>query len=159
MLVVVSLAWLLLTAPYAVFTLCVHSFSDDAHTRAAQRLGRVVCFLLAYINHAINFLLYCLVGRKFRVELKDMMSSGCPRARRWVATTASMRTTRSNCVELEPLNDTSRTAVHHHHHHGSSARRAFFVGDPANEVVVTPHCDDDDVIECQNDGQIKEDEL
>jgi len=66
MLLVVSIAWLLLTTPYAVFTLCVQKFSRDPQTAAMQGLVRVLCFLLMYINHAVNFLLYCLTGRKFR---------------------------------------------------------------------------------------------
>ena len=70
MLVVVCVAWLLLTTPYAVFTLCVPSFSRDRRTAAVQMIVRVLCFLLMYVNHAINFVLYCLTGRKFRAELK-----------------------------------------------------------------------------------------
>jgi hypothetical protein len=31
---------------------------------------RIVCYLLMYSNHAVNFFVYCLLGRKFRTELK-----------------------------------------------------------------------------------------
>ena len=174
MLVVVSAAWLLLTTPYAVFTLAVPEFSTDRQTRATQALLRTVCFLLMYVNHAVNFVLYCLTGRKFRAELRDMTRALCPRParRRWVATSPSMRTTRSNCVELEPLNNdvppppprASVTTGHHgstthqHQQHDSAARRAFFVGDPANEVVVVPRRDvSDDAVGCHGDGSVKED--
>jgi len=150
MLVVVSVAWLLLTTPYAVFTLCLPAFSSDPETKSIQRLIRVICFLLMYVNHAINFLLYCLTGRKFRTELRELLWSVCPRpARRWVATSPSMRTTRSNCVELEPLNDSART-------HHSTSRRAFFVGEPVNEVVVLANDANDDVVALKGDGHLTE---
>jgi len=151
MLIVVSVAWLLLTTPYAVFTLFQPTYSKDPQTVAIQKLTRCICFLLMYVNHAINFLLYCLTGRKFRAELKEMLSSVCPRqAQRWVASSLSMRTTRSNFVELEPINDAAKT------HHGSS-RRQFFVGEPANEVVVTYRDVNDDAFACNSDGHVTED--
>ena len=144
MLLVVSIAWLVLTAPYVVFTIFVRTMSrNDPPTYATKRLVKLFCFLLMYINHSINFLLYCLTGRKFRAELKEMLVAVCPRpATRWVSTSPSMRTTRSNCVELEPLNDSAKNAGTHH----STARRQFYVGDPANEVVVVAHDVKDDVI-------------
>lgn len=150
MLLVVSVAWLLLTTPFSVFTICVRRYSKDPHTAATQILVRAVSFLLMYVNHAINFLFYCLMGRKFRVELKEMLRSVCPRpARRWAVTSPSMRTTRSNCVELEPLNNADN-------HFRSTTRKQqqqqFFVGEPANEVVVTPlRYVGDDVVELKND--------
>jgi len=153
MLLVVSVAWLVFTTPYAIFTLCVQKLSDDPQTASIQQLVRVICFLLMYINHAVNFLLYCLTGRKFRVELKEMMSGICPRpARRWVTTSLSMRTTRSNCVELEALNDNLRMPGTYH----STTRRQFFVGEPANEVVVVARDLNDDAVV---DGHVKEDAL
>ena len=33
---------------------------------------KAVCFVLMYTNHAVNFYLYCITGRKFRWELKDL---------------------------------------------------------------------------------------
>ena len=81
MLVVVCVAWLLLTTPFAVFTLCVPEHSRDRHTFAVQLLVRTFCFLLMYVNHAVNFILYCLTGRKFRAELKEMLRCMMPRFR------------------------------------------------------------------------------
>jgi len=159
MLLIVCVAWLVLTTPYTLFTFCVQSYSKDPETKATQRLVRVVSFLLMYVNHAINFLLYCLTGGKFRVELKEMLSSVCPRpARRWVATSLSMRTTRSNCVELEPLNDTARTLGTRQ---STTTHRQFFVGDPANEVVVELRdVNEDDIVCNSSDGHLmKEDAL
>jgi len=162
MLLVVSIAWILLTTPYAVFTFCVPNFSADARTRATQKLVYNVCFLMMYVNHAVNFFLYCVTGRKFRVELREMLVSICSRGsaarRRWISTSPSMRTTRSNCVELEPLNNeaaggSQRTSAGAGGgggggtRHSTGARRHFFVGEPANEVVVVtppPREPDDD---------------
>jgi len=42
-------------------------------------LVKTVCFLLMYLNHAINFYLYCLTGKRFRKELAAMLNSGCVR--------------------------------------------------------------------------------
>jgi len=141
MLLVVSVAWLVLTTPWSVYTIQIRFHSIDPRTKATQILVRTVCFLLMYLNHAINFLFYCLMGRKFRVELKEMLRSLCPRpARRWAVTSPSMRTTRSNCVELEPLNN---AADNNFNNFRSTTRKQqqqqqqFFVGEPANEVDVT----------------------
>jgi len=56
MLLIVSFAWLLLSAPFALHSLAANFISDD-HERFADRnlLAKIVCFLLVYINHAINF--------------------------------------------------------------------------------------------------------
>jgi len=96
-----------------------------------------------------------------------MMRSLCARpARRWAATSPSMRTTRSNCAELEPLNnDTIRAggapaaaaaAGGGTHHAAAGARRAFFVGDAANEIVVASGDVDDDAVPAA-DGIVQED--
>jgi len=42
-------------------------------------LVKTVCFLLMYLNHAINFYLYCLTGKRFRRELAEMLN--CDRLR------------------------------------------------------------------------------
>ena len=36
-------------------------------------LVKTICFLLMYVNHAINFYLYCLTGKRFRRELTAML--------------------------------------------------------------------------------------
>jgi len=37
-------------------------------------LIKIICFLLMYVNHAINFYLYCLTGKRFRRELASMLN-------------------------------------------------------------------------------------
>ena len=39
-------------------------------------LVKTVCFLLMYVNHAVNFYLYCLTGKRFRKELAAMLACG-----------------------------------------------------------------------------------
>jgi len=39
-------------------------------------LVKTICFLLMYVNHAINFYLYCLTGKRFRRELAAMLNCG-----------------------------------------------------------------------------------
>ena len=39
-------------------------------------LVKTVCFLLMYVNHAVNFYLYCLTGKRFRKELAAMLNCG-----------------------------------------------------------------------------------
>ena len=57
MLLIVSFAWLLLSAPFALHSLAAN-FVDSDHERFADRnlLAKIICFLLVYVNHAINFL-------------------------------------------------------------------------------------------------------
>jgi len=41
-------------------------------------LVKTICFLMMYVNHAINFYLYCLTGKRFRKELAAMLvCNGC----------------------------------------------------------------------------------
>jgi len=75
MLLVVSFAWLVLTTPFAV---CGFLFAvGEVNVELASILMplKAVAFLLMYTNHAVNFYLYCLTGRKFRRELVDTLAA------------------------------------------------------------------------------------
>jgi len=75
MLLVVSFAWLVLTTPFAV---CGFLFAvGDVNMELASILMplKAVAFLLMYTNHAVNFYLYCITGRKFRRELIDTVAA------------------------------------------------------------------------------------
>lgn len=74
MLLAVSFTWLILTAPFTLF-IFVSEAADDPEQQAKQFLLKTVCFTLLYINHSINFYLYCVTGRKFRNELKEFLCS------------------------------------------------------------------------------------
>lgn len=91
MLLLVSLTWLVLTAPFALHSI-VSVFQGDESTNSARNfLVKTICFLLVYVNHAVNFYLYCLTGRRFRLELRALF---CYR-RRFVPSTAARHRFRS----------------------------------------------------------------
>lgn len=55
MLLFVSFAWLVLSAPFALHSLAANFVGDDSRRFAARNLlVKTVCFLLVYVNHAIN---------------------------------------------------------------------------------------------------------
>jgi len=65
MLLFVSFAWLVLSAPFALHSLAANFVGIDRRRFADRNLlARTVCFLLVYVNHAINlyFPLYCIVS-------------------------------------------------------------------------------------------------
>ena len=74
MLLVVSFAWLLLTTPFIAsgFIFAV-GYINVEHVSLLMPF-KAVAFLLLYTNHAVNFYLYCLTGRKFRRELVDTLT-------------------------------------------------------------------------------------
>lgn len=63
MLICICLLWLLLSGPYAIISSFIHN---------ASIFVRTISYLLMYVNHAINFYIYCLTGKRFRFELKRM---------------------------------------------------------------------------------------
>ena len=74
MLLTVSFTWLILTAPFNIQTLL--ALKDIRfQSSARQLLSKTICFLLMYLNHSINLLLYCVTGRRFRAEMKDIASA------------------------------------------------------------------------------------
>ena len=69
MLIAISLTFLILTLPFSIHELSRKLYPQSKHfTRFTQRL---VIFMLDCLN-ATNFILYCLVGKKFRKELKNI---------------------------------------------------------------------------------------
>ena len=79
MLLAVSATWVVLSAPFALHTLLSWALVDIADARSVARytLFKTICFQLMYVNHAVNFFLYCIAGRKFRHELRDMYIELC----------------------------------------------------------------------------------
>ena len=85
MLLAVSFTFLFTTLPMNVLQI-VSAFIvpkvDDGSKEYASRyakiiLARTVFELLMYVNHSINFFLYCATGRKFRLQFKVMTSLCC----------------------------------------------------------------------------------
>ncbi|KAL8571233.1 hypothetical protein ACOMHN_066019 [Nucella lapillus] len=82
MFLLVSFTFLLLTSPIVIMLLYGRNYwkpSTNAE-RAQFRLTRVMVNNIMYTNHAVNFLLYCISGRRFREELKTFMTRLCSRS-------------------------------------------------------------------------------
>ena len=119
MLLTVSFVWLILTAPFMLRS--VLTIHDGSQQKKAQTfLFETTCFLLLYVNHGINFYLYCLAGRRFRQDLQNVMCAPCTRCglfTRGTGVRSSMKnTTRTPLVrtgspwELQNCNGTTITA-------------------------------------------------
>ena len=78
MLLTVSFAFLLTTLPMNV-SLIVTAFWQQYQNTLRQiaqfKLAKTVAELLMYVNHSINFFLYCATGQKFRQQIVHML--GC----------------------------------------------------------------------------------
>ncbi|XP_021368428.1 growth hormone secretagogue receptor type 1-like [Mizuhopecten yessoensis] len=84
-LLVISFVWIVTTLPRSVYGL-VKGKPGSLDELGYQVLGKVICFVLMYINHSINFFLYCLTGQRFRMEFVKFMcqwkqSKSPPKAR------------------------------------------------------------------------------
>ena len=117
MLLTVSFVWLILTAPFTLWSL-LRDPSGGVQQRAQNFLFKTVCFFLLYINHGINFYLYCLAGRRFRQDLQDVMCATCIRSGLWTRGgygRSSIKNTRTPLVrtgspwELQNCNGTTIT--------------------------------------------------
>jgi len=73
MLLVVSFSWLFLTLPFTVISL-INFKNSTNHRRAIIFLLKTISFLLMYLNHSCNFLLYCFVGKRIRTEFLSVLS-------------------------------------------------------------------------------------
>ena len=82
MLLSVSFVWLGLSSPFTIWRLVYPGIATkDQHHRARVFLARTICFNIMWLNHAVNFLLYCLTGKKFRRELMALFSAIAGRQR------------------------------------------------------------------------------
>lgn len=119
MLLAVSFTYLLLTGPFTIVVLAVPS-NPGPSLRAKLMLVKAVCFLLMYCNHAVNFFLYCLTGRKFRYELKELFAARrFKKTRRFSIYSPSSKTQPTNLdMELQEAMTLSpdyvTNSAHHH---------------------------------------------
>jgi len=69
MLVVVALMWLVLATPFTLVSMLavngVRPSSDSAHL-----LVKTLAFLLMYLNHSVNVVVYCAMELRFRAALR-----------------------------------------------------------------------------------------
>ena len=73
-LLTLSFCWLFFSFPYSLIDSEVRLFNKETNSR-------LICYFLMYINHAINFYLYCFLRQKFRNELKRCFASFRVRSR------------------------------------------------------------------------------
>ena len=71
MLLVISFVWLALTTPYGIFSVSRTQMSEVMDP-SVLRFSVTICFLLFYLNHSVNFYLYCLTGQKIRKEFVEL---------------------------------------------------------------------------------------
>lgn len=78
-LLMVTSCYLILTLPYIVFALVgpslVHIYRSVDDFKSADHLLRVISFFLLNMNNSINFVLYCMGGKRFRQVFLNMC--GC----------------------------------------------------------------------------------
>ena len=79
-------------------------------------LVKTICFLLVYVNHAINFYLYCLTGRRFRKELAAMANCGIMTMT--CGTGNSDADAADAVIEMAAQNPRRRDVNVHNHHAG-----------------------------------------
>ncbi|KAL8582224.1 hypothetical protein ACOMHN_036981 [Nucella lapillus] len=76
MILVVSCTFLVLTLPVCVYIIWLDfvELGQSPRLNAKSQLAKAVTFLLWYTNSAVNFLLYCFTGTKFRKEFFSWLS-------------------------------------------------------------------------------------
>ena len=76
MLLTVSFAFLLTTLPMNI-SLIITAFWQHGNHGLRQtvqfKLAKTVAELLMYVNHSVNFCLYCATGQKFRQQIRYLM--------------------------------------------------------------------------------------
>ena len=77
----ISFVWIFTTTPSALYTVLPlkPQTMDD---RAKLLLVKIICYLIMYVNHSINFLLYCITGRNFRYKFSRLLRGLCQHRRR-----------------------------------------------------------------------------
>ena len=74
----VSVTYLCLTLPVSIFfVLQPYVAWSDARQNAWTELVWVVVNLMWYCNSTVNFYLYCLTGRRFRVQCNRLLCGAC----------------------------------------------------------------------------------
>ena len=76
MLLTISFAFLLTTLPMTAVNISatfLNQYRTDLHQVSKFTLARTITALLMYVNHSMNFFLYCATGQKFRHQLVWMI--------------------------------------------------------------------------------------
>ena len=70
----ISFAFLICMAPSIVLLIGKPYWKH--RSKLAYENAKAICNLLGFVNHCINFFLYCVTGRRFRQELKAKLTCG-----------------------------------------------------------------------------------
>lgn len=101
MLLLVSFTFLLLSAPNVLLICLRHKYFDfsvqvnDFRDIAIYRLVSVTTMFCLYLNHAVNFFLYCITGQMFRRELFRIVTCQYDAARARTSMFSDITTTRT----------------------------------------------------------------
>ncbi|XP_052279193.1 thyrotropin-releasing hormone receptor-like isoform X2 [Dreissena polymorpha] len=76
----VSFVWIATNIPSALYTV-IPLHPTTAQQAASQFFIKILCYLFLYLNHAINFLLYCITGQAFRREFAKLICCTCRKKR------------------------------------------------------------------------------
>ena len=72
MLLTITVYFVVVTTPIFIYTLYqrvhVDRYNQTAYSQVKLEMIDAVLTLMLYMNHAVNFFLYCLTGRRFRQE-------------------------------------------------------------------------------------------
>ena len=89
MLITVTMTFLVLSAPNVILICIRHKYFDfsvqinDLRDIAVYRLVAMVTNFCLYLNHAVNFFLYCISGERFRRELVNLFRRSRRRRPTW----------------------------------------------------------------------------
>lgn len=116
----ISFVWIITTTPSALYT--VLPLKGDTMQKAAKFfLIKVLCYILLYINHSINFFLYCITGQTFRREFMKFVCRIC-RKRQKPKPRLMFRASRSGSGQetvfplMENMNSNRGSKFHHQLH-------------------------------------------
>lgn len=110
MLIAVTMTFLLLSAPNVILICIRHKYFDfsekinDFRDIAVYRFVAMVTNFCLYLNHAINFFLYCISGERFRRDLLSMLRCTRRRKRTWSAGYSDASGRSVKLVELSVIN-------------------------------------------------------
>ncbi|XP_013387346.1 growth hormone secretagogue receptor type 1 [Lingula anatina] len=107
MLLVVTFMFVLLASP-SFINLIIEPYwkRTDGHEKAVHHLVQSLVLMLTYTNHSINFILYALSGKRFRVVLRRMLCA------QWKSRDKDYRLTRwGSDDDMYPVSDYAATKI------------------------------------------------
>jgi len=107
MLLTVTFYFILVSTPNFIYTLIQSKLLDTknftAQEYAQTEIIDAVCTLLLYLNHTLNFFLYCVSGRRFRKQLTSMLKCGAGTTKRGSVTYMPSQSDNHKSFELPSM--------------------------------------------------------